>query len=243
MQEKARNNPKKDSNKKKTRSTSSSAFELTDAAQEIFSQVAKSTSKVVEQAASILEEEIAAGIVTARKVEDKLFDTKEIRSENKQALFSRFRTDAHEVVDIVMDLVSVAAKYGTKLTKRMITIAGPLREKEEDEFPSDIPRLEMPQPLKPGSSTEVPMILENKSEEMTDVFSMFSTDLISNQGKRIGATNIVFTPQTIKIGPLQKKEVVVKVTVPKGASAGTYSGLVQAANMDQLRAILILNVE
>ena len=243
MQKKARRNPKNDNSKKNTGNTSSSAFELTDAAQEIFSQVAKSTSRVVEQAASILEEEIAAGIVAARKVEDKFIDTKEIRSEDKQALFSRFRVDAHDVVDIVMDIVSVAAKYGVKFTKRVITIAGPLSESEEDEFQSEIPKLKMPQPLKPGSSTEVPMILENRSEETTDVFSMFSTDLISNQGKRIGATNIRFNPQTIKIGPLKKEEVMIKVTIPKNASTGNYSGLVQATNMDQLRAILILNVE
>ncbi len=234
MQEKTKNN---------SESTSSGAFELTDAAQEIFSQVAKSTSRVVEQAASILEEEIAAGIVAARKVEDKFFDTKEIRGENKQALFSRFRTDAHEVVDIFMDLVSVAAKQGTRIAKKMITIAGPLAGKKNDENSGEMPRLEIPLPLKPGSSTEVPMILENSSEEVTDVFSVFSTELISNQGKRIASSNIKFSPQTIKIEPLQKKKVVVKVSVPKGAQKGTYTGLVQATNMDTLRAILILNVE
>ena len=235
-------NPNKDNRKKNSKTTSSGAFELTDAAQEIFSQVAKSTSKVVEQAASILEEEIAAGIVTAKKVEEKFINTKEIRGENKQALFSRFRNDAHEVVDIFMDVVSATAKYGVKITNKMINIGGPLRKKE-DEMSMDTPQLEMPEPLKPGSSTEVPMILENRSEEMTDVFSMFSTDLISNKGKRISASNIKFVPQKIKIGPLQKKEVKVKVTIPKSASKGAYSGLVQAANMGQLRAILVLSVE
>ncbi len=242
MEEKTRRNPK-DNRKKDAGKTSSSVFELTDAAQEIFSQVAKSTSRVVEQAASILEEEIAAGIVAARKVEDKFINTKAIRSEDKEALFSRFRVDAHEVVDIVMDVVNAVAKYGTRLTKRMITFSGPLSKDEDEEFQSDIPKLTMPRPLKPGSTTEVPMILENRSEETTDVFSMFSTDLISNKGKRIGAVNVKFNPQTIKIGPLKKEQISIRVTIPKSAVPGEYSGLVQAANMDQLRAILILIVE
>jgi hypothetical protein len=87
------------------------------------------------------------------------------------------------------------------------------------------------------------MILENKSEKTTDVFSMFSTDLISNKGKRIDAANIHYNPQTIKIGPLKKEKVIIKVTIPNNTLPGNYSGLIQAANMDQLRAILIVNVD
>jgi uncharacterized membrane protein len=96
--------------------------------------------------------------------------------------------------------------------------------------------------MKPGTETEVPMELENRSREVTDVFSMYCTDLISNQGNRIVAGNIVFSPQTIKIEPSKTEKVLVKVSVPKNTPAGSYSGLVQATNLDQLRAILIIKV-
>jgi hypothetical protein len=241
MQEKSKINPKSEFAREKKGNPAASAIELTGVAQEVFSQIAKSTSRVVQQAASILEEEVAAGIVAAREVEDKLFDTGEVRKENKEALFGRFRKDAHEVVDIFMDLVGVAAKYGTNLTQRMITFTVPGTKKEEAPV-SDVPKLEMPEPMKPGTETEVPMELENKSREVTDVFSMYCTDLISNQGKRIAAGNVSFTPETIKIGPGQTEKVLVKVSVPRNTSPGSYSGLVQATNLDQLRAILIIRV-
>jgi len=241
MQEKSKINPNRESNTERKGNMAANAIELTGVAQEVFSQIAKSTSRVVQQAAHILEEEVAAGIVAARQVEDKLFDTKDIRKESKEALFSRFRTDAHEVVDIFMDLVGVAAKYGTSLTQRMITFTVPGAKKEEAPM-SDVPKLEMPEPMKPGTETEVPMELENRSREVTDVFSMYCTDLISNQGNRIVAGNIVFSPQTIKIEPSKTEKVLVKVSVPKNTPAGSYSGLVQATNLDQLRAILIIKV-
>lgn len=241
MQEKSTINPKSESTRERKGNTATSAIELTSVAQEVFSQIAKSTSRVVQQAASILEEEVAAGIVAAKEVEDKLFDTKDIRKESKEALFGRFRNDAHEVVDIFMDLVGVAAKYGTDLTQRMITFTVPGTKKEAAPV-SDVPKLEMPEPMKPGSATEVPMELENKSREVTDVFSMYCTDLISNQGNRMLAGNISFAPETIKIGPGQREKVLVKVSVPRNTPAGSYSGLVQATNLDQLRAILIIRI-
>ncbi|MDD5507672.1 MAG: hypothetical protein PHD25_04995 [Bacteroidales bacterium] len=241
MQEKSKINPKSEPAGEKKGNTAASAIELTSVAQEVFSQIAKSTSRVVQQAASILEEEVAAGIVAAKEVEGKLFDTRDIRKENKEVLFSRFRKDAHEVVDIFMDLVGVAAKYGINLTQRMITFTVPGTKTEEAPV-SDVPKLEMPEPMKPGTETEVPMELENKSREVTDVFSMYCTDLISSQGKRIAAGNITFAPDTIKIGPGQTARVTVKVSVPRTTPAGSYSGLVQATNLYQLRAILIIRV-
>jgi hypothetical protein len=241
MQEQPNFQSKSDSKKKPGINSPIGNIDLSGVAQEVFSQIAKSTSKVVQQAASILEEEVAAGIVAARNIEDKMFDTKDLRKESKDALFSRFRRDAHEVVDIFVDLVGAAAKYGTGMTKRLVTFTNQGTENEDIPVVGT-PKLEMPV-MKPGTTTEVPMTLENKSKAVTDVFSMFSTDLISNQGKRIAASNISFSPQSIRIDPAQAERVEVKVTVPKNTPPGSYSGLVQATNMDQLQAILIVIVE
>src|SRR6516165_8801662 len=48
---------------------------------EILKRFAESTSRVVQQAAYILEEEIAAGIVAAKQIEARLVDVDELRSE------------------------------------------------------------------------------------------------------------------------------------------------------------------
>src|SRR4030095_5970600 len=58
--------------------------------------------RVLSSAVNILEEEIAAGIVAAKKIEKKIIDVDEVRS-NPEHLMNRFRRDTHEVVDIFLD--------------------------------------------------------------------------------------------------------------------------------------------
>lgn len=209
--------------------------------QEIFSNFARTTSKVVEKAALILEEEVAAGIIAAKQLEDQFVDSDKIRGEAKEKLMQRFRKDAHEVIDIMMDAVSVVSKYGMKVTDNLISMVEPGKQGTTAKG-ANTPILEMPQPIKAGENAEVVMALENNSKVETDPFTILTTDLLSGSGKKIPSSSVGINPKNIKIGPSQKLEVKVNVKVPKQTETGTYTGLLQATNLDNFKAILVVNV-
>lgn len=211
---------------------------------DIFCDFAGTTSRVVQKATSILEEEIAAGIVAAKQVENKFTNVKELRTGKPEALMQRFRKDTHEIADILLDLVSLAAKYSNKFAQRVITVKG-IKQKGDrsDTATSQIPTLEMPKPIKPGSSDKVKMTLENETHQTTDELSVHCTDLVSTSGERILSKHVTFTPPSIKIGALKSKKITVTVKIPKETCPGIYSGLIQATNVEQLHAILIVQVD
>ncbi len=64
---------------------------------------------------SVLEEELAAGINTTQKHEKKVVDVDKLRAGDPQEVIQRFRRDAHDVVDILLDLVNVATNCSTSL--------------------------------------------------------------------------------------------------------------------------------
>ncbi len=210
---------------------------------DILSGFANTTSHVVQQAASILEEEIAAGIIAAKQVEDLFINSGEIRLGNPDEVMQRFRRDAHDVIDILIDLVNVAAKSLGSLAQRVITIrSGDRPDVSGQPAPGSVPTLSMPQPIKAGEAAEIPMAVENESDTQTARFSFHSSDLVNESGDRIAAQQITMTPSSLTLDPHQTEKVTVTVHVPEGTPAGSYSGLLQATNLNQLRAVLVVQV-
>lgn len=205
---------------------------------------AKSTSGVVQKAASILEEEIAAGIVAAQRVEKRFINVNKTRSRKPDDTIQRFRRDSHELVDMLLDLVDAGTKYIDVLTQRVIRVRGAEhQEKSEPTSGEQIPTLIMPQSLKPGESAEVPMTLENDSDKSTGELGFHSTDLINASGDQISAEQITFTPPLVTIARHKTQKITVTASVPKGTPSGVYSGLIQATKLNQLRALLMVQVE
>jgi hypothetical protein len=202
-------------------------------------------SRVVQQAASILEEEIAAGIVAAKRVEKHFVDSSALRLNEPNALMQRFRRDLHEVVDIVVDLINVAVQYVDGLGQRTVTIRG-VKHEADLEHKTDNGRLStlaMSRPVKAGESVELTMVLENGNEEPTDESSFHSTDLVNANSDRILAEQVVFRPSSVVVGPNTTEEITVSVNVAEETPAGIYSGLIQATGLDQLRAVLMVQVD
>jgi len=204
---------------------------------------AETTSSVVQKAASILEEEIAAGIIAAKQVEKRFVNVSELRSGKPDEVIQRFRRDSHELVDILLDMINVSVKYIGNLTQQVIRIRGvEPKEKPEHMAPGQLPTLMMPNSIKAGESAEVPMTLENDSDKSTDELKFLSTDLVNASGDRISSEKTTFTPSSLIIGPNKAEKVTVTVRVPEGTPPGVYSGLVQATKLDQLRALLMVQV-
>ncbi|MCU0805235.1 MAG: hypothetical protein MUF79_09130 [Burkholderiales bacterium] len=208
------------------------------------------TSRIVLQAASILEEEIAAGIVAAKKVEARFVDVDKLRGADPQEVMQRFRRDAHEVVDILIDLVNVATNSLSGLAQRVVRIseagvgaaAGAVSGKLRPAAGA-VPSLAVPQPLKPGESVQVPLTLENDGDTTTENFRFLCSDLVNASGDRIAGGYVSFLPDALAIAPRSAATVTVTVSAPTGTPTGVYSGIVQATRLEQLRAVLSVRVE
>jgi hypothetical protein len=71
-----------------------------------FERISSSTSEIVKQAATLLDEEIAAGIVAARQMQTRFQRERRIDPEDFKDALARFRSDAHQVVTLINDQVS-----------------------------------------------------------------------------------------------------------------------------------------
>jgi hypothetical protein len=204
-------------------------------------------SRVVHKAASILEEEIAAGISAARQIEERFINVGELRLGKPDDLMQRIRRDAHEIVDILIDLFGAAAKSINGATQRIISVGNTATSdrggKGEGAPSRRAPVLDVLQPVKPGGKTEVSMSVENDADMPTKEFRFQSTELLDAAGHRIGAEHIHFIPPLLAIGPRLVAKVDVVVAVPSETLPGAYSGLIQATELEQVRAVLIIHVE
>ena len=86
-------------------------------------KVVDTAQTVVKKAADILEEEIAAGIIAAKEIEKKVINVDEERDKDADHIMSRFRSDAHEVIDMLMDVVSVASTQLDNISKKVVNIS------------------------------------------------------------------------------------------------------------------------
>jgi hypothetical protein len=201
----------------------------------------------VEQAASILEEEIAAGIVAAKRVEERFVDVGKVRGKDPKEVMQRFRHDAHEVLDILVDMVNLATNSLGEVTQRVITITEgqPTVQgrKSQPSSPGGVPTLNVEQPVKAGQAVEIPLTLENGGDSPTEEFGFYSSDLLNATGEHISAEQISFQPKAVTIDPHGSTPVTVVISIPEGASPGVYSGLVQATKLELLRAVLTVRVE
>jgi predicted phage tail protein len=210
---------------------------------DVLTGMAGTTSRIVNRAASILEEELAAGIGVTQNIEQRFVDVDKLRSAESQEVIQRFRKDAHDVVDILLDLMNVATNTLGNLSERAVSIGiSQPRQPEKKQSDGSVPALVVPATAKPGEVVEIPMALENASDKPTEAFFFHSSDLVNITGERIGAQQIAFSPEQLVIEPRTTTTVKVMVRVPEDVTPGIYSGLLQATRMDQLRAVLSIQV-
>ncbi|MGD8569301.1 MAG: hypothetical protein PVJ39_14535 [Gammaproteobacteria bacterium] len=199
--------------------------------------------RIVEQAASILEEEISAGIVAARKVEERYVNVNSLRSEESREIIQRFRKDAHEVLDIVLDLINLSINAVSGLGERAMNIRSTTVPKDNNGTTEEtVPELVIPEALKPGESGKVGMLVENESENATEKFSFSTSGLLDSAGNHLGPDNIQFDPASLEVGANDLEKVNITVSIPEATRPGHYSGVVQAAAI-QMRALLTVHVE
>lgn len=198
--------------------------------------------RIVEQAASILEEEISAGIVAAKKVEQRYINVNALRGGSSEQVLQRFRTDAHEVLDILLDLVNLSINALSGLSERAVNIrSGSTKDKTSAKTDESLTEIIVPDVLKAGDSGKVGMVVANESDAPTGKFDILSAGLLSTNGDRLEPSSISFEPASLEIAANDLEKVTVNVIIPAGTPAGQYSGVLHAPAI-QMRALLTVNV-
>ena len=219
-------------------------------------RVVEATPAIVLKAVSIIEEEVAIGIGAVKRIEQRFLDVDALRAKNPDHVMSRFRKDAHEAVDIILDIVTAAATTVSERAGKMVNVtashlnqgnAGASDSKQADPGSADagatrLPTVRMPGKVAPGKQVELTMSLENDKDTTTAEFTLHSSELVSASGARIPASAVMFEPATLAVGPRAAGSVVVRVRVPANARPGNYEGLLRATQLDGLRAMLAVTV-
>lgn len=200
--------------------------------------------RIVEQAASILEEEISAGIVAAKKVEERYVNVNALRSGSSEQVMQRFRNDAHEVLDILLDLVNLSITALGGLSERAMNVRSTTKSKDNENNNGDdsLAELVVPDVLKPGETGKVGMLVENDNESATQKFELSTAGLLNSTGDQLEAKYIEFDPPSLEIAANDLEKVNISVFIPENTPPGQYSGIVQAAAIE-MRALLTVKVE
>lgn len=181
--------------------------------------------KVINSAVDVLEEEIAAGILAAKKVEKKILDVEDIRS-NPDDLMNRIRRDTHEAVDLFLDALSAISKQVGNLTtsldeeeKAKTKTASPTKTE------STVTLLETDQPLKAGQSHVFKCILFEDSEEITKI-RFQKTHLLGPNNQIINSRALKITPNHFNLKPKEEREISIELKLPKNTLPGNYNAFI-----------------
>lgn len=195
-----------------------------DAVQSTAANVGDPAASIVSQAAAILDEETAKGVLAARSAGSTA--PQGGPSANHPVL-----RQLHEVVDNLAalwpQLQGDAAGYPAN--RAASSDAGPLVTVR--------PRTT----VKPGDRALISMALRN-SESRSVRLVPTATDLLGSQGGRIPSSLLVFTPSEIVLEPQEQKDLAISTTIPVDAAPGCYSGLLTVRGLDYLRAIISIDV-
>ena len=209
-------------------------------------KIMNSAQKMVSSAVNVLEEEIAAGILAAKKLENKLIDVEEVRS-NQDELMNRIRRDTHEAVDLFLDAFAaltqqlngfIEKEKKNSTTEEKSTNAKTSTKKTSSEDLEAVV-LQTETPLKPGESTEFELLI---SEEVATKISLQKSDLQSTGNKKINLRNIIISPSEFTLKPKVETEIKIQIKVPKTAVSGHYHTLITDQFNPKIRIILSIEI-
>ena len=211
--------------------------------------VINSASKIVFKAVNILEEEIAKGIVAARQVEDKLIDvpklrnpTLKINSTQTEELLGRFRKDVHDIIDLFIDFTTIAVNSVGKISSNLISIKQENGTETKPAPQTHIPLIQVPQEMKAGDSIQIPVKLENDDKAEAKTIYFTATPLTNENSNALAASALSFSPDPLTINAGASAIVNVNIAIPATAKTGNYTSFIQAKNLDNLKATLLVKV-
>jgi hypothetical protein len=187
--------------------------------------VGEQAASIVSQAASILDEEMARGVLAAR-------------SAGTTAPYGRSDASTpalrqmHEFVDNVAGLwpsLQGAAAQRPAAYQTAASDTDPLSEVRPQAT------------VKPGQRATISMTLRN-SESRAVQLTPAATDLLGSRSGRIPCSLLEFTPSALTLEPQEQRDLAIATNVPADAAPGCYSGLLVVRGLDYLRALITIEV-
>lgn len=243
------------------------ASQLINEAPEEIGAAAASAARLVQRAGAILEEELSVGIAALDRLGSRFVDVERIRDPQTHELLNRFRTDAHQIIDLLIDVVGTSFDAVGRVADQGISIGLPIGRFVPGGIPGrsangagtsssntsssgsvngastgKVSVLDALETVSRGGDARLSMAITNSSAAETEPFSLVASDLISEAGQRIAATHVSFTPTSVTLAPSASEQVTINVHVPDDVDPGRYAGLVQATNLEHVRAVLTITV-
>ena len=197
-------------------------------------------SDIVQRAAAILGDEIAAGIVAAKQVEGRFVKPGEVKEQAPQEMMQRFRKDAHEVVDIMMDLLtSITDTLGSLVDQANGAAAAGTAAASPANGGNGAIRVRIGAGETGRRSISIGSF--DGSGEAAPIFAC--TDFVAGSGDRLPASCVSFDTKGDAAATGADGKVEVIVEVPDGMPVGVYSGLVRWGRNGKHRTVMELLVD
>lgn len=202
---------------------------------------------IINSAVNVLEEEIAAGILAAKKIEKKVIDVDDVR-QNQDELMNRIRRDTHEAVDLFIDAMAAVTKHVSNLSSTLDKQNGAARRRDDPSASNGtasrdaISYLEADGPLKPGESATLSYIVADaQAEEPADI-NIQKTEFTGPGRQFIYSRALTVTPSSFTLAPKEETEILIEIQVPKNATPGRYHAILTDSNGHEFKAVIGLEV-
>ncbi len=186
--------------------------------------VSQQAASIVSQAASILDEEMAKGVLAAQRSGA---TAPHGQSDASNALL-------RQVHDLVNNVAAIWPSLQNPIAPRSVTSppAG-----DTDALAELRPRAT----VRPGQRATISMTLRNSESHSVRLVPV-ATDLLGSGGGRIASSLLAFTPSELSLEPQEQRDMAIATTVPAGTARGCYSGLLVVTGLDYLRALITIEV-
>lgn len=192
---------------------------------------------LVQSAASILDEEMELGAIAAKSLPQSGVNPT-LYGQSKPLPTNGLLKDVHQFVDKFAETIAqMPQPIGYDLPMTLLDGIS----SSQDECDS-VPILRSCQSVRAGEIGSLAFKLHNDSETAASL-TLHCTDLLSGSGGRIVSQAVELTPQNVQLEQDASIEVMLKFRVPQGSIPGIYSGLLIAAELSYLQAVITFNVE
>jgi hypothetical protein len=139
----------------------------------------------------------------------------------READVDRLRRYAYELVDTFLAVFSPKGPVGSA--------------------DAQVPLLRAPSPVRAGGEASVAVRVANEEPQPSTV-TLYTSNFVSDSGHEIPSLRVTCVPRTLTIAPNAQATFEVKIAIPQQAARGLYSGVVQAAGLTYVKAVISLEV-
>jgi hypothetical protein len=187
--------------------------------------VSNAPGDIISQAAAILDQEIAKGLVAAKQA--------------PAPAPVRTAAPADNVVQQLRDVIDNIARIWP--ASPIGAFPRPAAPTPAGSAAAPLPELKPATPLRPGDQATMTMTIRNHEAGPVSL-APAATPLLGSNGERIPVQLLELTPAQLRLDPGQEQELRITVTVPARCGSGCYAGLLVVSGVDYLRALITVHV-